>query len=487
MPGGRSCRRTEAGHGRDSGRAAGARRRRRSRPSPPGTRTRAGCPQLADRWDVALIAIVVIPATFLVVWLLAPFAEARRLLLALARGRGGAPCCSSSPGSSRSSTPPKIVAFALFGFWFLQLLEQLWWVVLVAALIPLVDIASVYRGPTKVVVEEEPGVFERIAISFALPGEEAAARLGPPDVIFFALFLAAAGRFGLRRGATWLGMTAAISATLVLTYALELDGLPALPAVSLGFLLPNADLLWRELARPLRDRGSGARLIPRPGPPRIGQQFSRAQASMFSVACCTSGVSSLLESSCSFASASGLGVSPRREVDALERIGELLEVVGEHLVVVPDLLRHLVGDLVEDLCGGVDAARAGERARELCRETGEARALALERRGSVVGRPVVLRGHVVVRIRRLGLDDSRVVTGGRAVAVVAAAARGQQRERRKQQHRKSSCSHVVTASVVVPPASSSLSARTAARVSSDTLSMCGVCGNMSTGVQRSRR
>ena len=39
---------------------------------------------------------------------------------------------------------------------------------LVAALIPLVDIASVYRGPTKVVVEEEPGVFERIAISFAL-------------------------------------------------------------------------------------------------------------------------------------------------------------------------------------------------------------------------------------------------------------------------------------------------------------------------------
>jgi hypothetical protein len=41
-------------------------------------------------------------------------------------------------------------------------------------------------------------------------------------------------------------MAAAISATLVLTYALELNGLPALPAVSLGFLLPNADLLWRS-------------------------------------------------------------------------------------------------------------------------------------------------------------------------------------------------------------------------------------------------
>ena len=138
----------------------------------------------------------------------------------------------------------KVLVFALFGFWFLELLEALWWVVLVAAIVPLVDILSVYRGPTKIVVEEEPGLFERIAIAFALPGEDAAARLGPPDVIFFALFLAAATSFGLRRGATWVGMTAAISATLVLTYAFELDGLPALPAVSLGFLVPNADLLW---------------------------------------------------------------------------------------------------------------------------------------------------------------------------------------------------------------------------------------------------
>jgi hypothetical protein len=202
-------------------------------------------PQVADRWDVVLVATVVIPATFLVVWLLAPFAEARRVPLAFVAAAAAAVLLELA-GLESLFNAAKIVAFALFGFWFLQLLEQLWWVVLVAALIPLVDIASVYRGPTKVVVEEEPGLFERIALSFALPGEEAAARLGPPDVIFFALLLAAAERFGLRRGATWLGMTAAISATLVLTYALELDGLPALPAVSLGFLLPNADLLWRS-------------------------------------------------------------------------------------------------------------------------------------------------------------------------------------------------------------------------------------------------
>ena len=156
----------------------------------------------------------------------------------------------------------KVVAFTLFGFWFVQMLEALSWVVLVAAAIPLADIASVYRGPTKVVVEEEPGVFERIAVSFSLPGEDAAARLGPPDVIFFALFLAAAARFGLRTGATWVAMTAALSLTLVATYAFDLGGLPALPALSLGFLLPNADLIWRALRERRRQRRGAAEAAP---------------------------------------------------------------------------------------------------------------------------------------------------------------------------------------------------------------------------------
>jgi hypothetical protein len=131
--------------------------------------------------------------------------------------------------------------------------------VLVAVVIPWVDIASVYRGPTRVVVEEEPGLFEKIAVSFAIPGEkDAAARLGPPDVLFFALFLATAARFDLRVAATWVGMTGALVATLVATYAFDLNGLPGLPAIALGFLVPNADLLWRALRA--RDEA------PRPGP-----------------------------------------------------------------------------------------------------------------------------------------------------------------------------------------------------------------------------
>ena len=215
-------------------------------------------PAVSDRLDVTLVAAFLFPATFLVAWLLLPLAGERRLLEA-ALATGALAAVLDVAGLDGLFNVAKIVAFCLLGFWFVQMLEALTWIVLVAAVIPWVDVASVYRGPTKVVVEEQPGLFERIAVAFAVPGEEGAARLGPPDVIFFALFLAAAARYGLRVGATWIGMAGALSTTLVLTYALDLHGLPALPAISLGFLLPNADLLWRSL----RSEGRGERRAPR--------------------------------------------------------------------------------------------------------------------------------------------------------------------------------------------------------------------------------
>lgn len=214
-------------------------------------------PGLSDGWDVALVATLLFPATFLPAWLLLPLAGERRLLTA-ALAAGGAAVVLELAGLGGLVNVARLVAFTFVGFWFVQMLEALRWVVLVAAAIPWVDIASVYRGPTHVVVAEEPGIFERIAVAFAVPGEDAAARLGPPDVVFFALFLAAAARYELRVGATWVGMTAALSATLAATYAFDLNGLPALPAISLGFLVPNADLLWREL----RGTGRGERRAP---------------------------------------------------------------------------------------------------------------------------------------------------------------------------------------------------------------------------------
>jgi hypothetical protein len=135
----------------------------------------------------------------------------------------------------------------MLGWWFLGYFEELSWVVLVALVIPWIDAYSVWRGPTKQIVSHHEHVFTWLSFAFPVPGEHAAANLGVPDLLFFALFLGAAAKFGLRVFATWVCLLAGLGATIALTVWLDLSGLPALPGIALGFLLPNADLLWRRL------------------------------------------------------------------------------------------------------------------------------------------------------------------------------------------------------------------------------------------------
>lgn len=202
-------------------------------------------PDLPNAWDVALVACLLIPATFATVWLALPLAAARGLL-PVALAFVALAVALELAGASALFNVAKLAALALLGFWFLELFQALSWVVAVAVLVPWVDAISVWRGPTDYVVSEQPGLFDRISIAFGIPGEQASANLGPPDVLFFALFLATAERFALRPGWTWLGMAGLLALTLVLAASLDVAGLPALPAVGLGFLLPNADLLWRR-------------------------------------------------------------------------------------------------------------------------------------------------------------------------------------------------------------------------------------------------
>jgi len=44
-------------------------------------------------------------------------------------------------------------------------------------------------------------------------------------------------------------MVAALGATIAITVWADVAGLPALPALSVGFLVPNADLFWAQLRR----------------------------------------------------------------------------------------------------------------------------------------------------------------------------------------------------------------------------------------------
>lgn len=208
-------------------------------------------PELPSRLDVAFYAVVVLPAFAAAIWLALPVAGlGTKPLLVLAVAAGALAVALSLLDLESAATIAKLACYVLAGFAFLSLFEELWWLTLVAVVVPWVDIWSVAAGPTEYVVEEQPGIFEQVAIAFPSPGDTAVVNIGPPDILFFSLFLAAADRFRLRVTATWVAMTACLGATLALVWYWEdVAGLPALPAVCLGFLLPNADLLWRDVRR----------------------------------------------------------------------------------------------------------------------------------------------------------------------------------------------------------------------------------------------
>jgi hypothetical protein len=212
-------------------------------------------PDLGHWPDVLVIALLVLPVTFAVPWLALPTAPSRWI-----------PHAAASlvvlsflfylAGFGALFNVSKLLALTAIGFWFMTVFEALSWVVLVALIIPWVDVLSVWRGPTEYIVSEQPSLFDRVSIAFRFPGEEYTANIGPPDILFFSLFLAAADRFELRLHLTWISMVGLLSLTLISTDAFDLTGLPALPAIALGFLLPNADLLWkawRERGLEIRD------------------------------------------------------------------------------------------------------------------------------------------------------------------------------------------------------------------------------------------
>jgi hypothetical protein len=203
-------------------------------------------------WDVAWLTLVLLPAVFAVVWFLLPFWRARGLaLVAVAFAVLSVLLSLADLGAMANFS--KLVTMTLIGFWFLTFFESVLWVALVASVIPLVDALSVWRGPTRHIVDKQPEVFTTLSFAFRIPGERPTANLGLPDLLFFALFLAAAVRFKLRPGWTWLAMTASFGLTIVLTVAFDVVGLPALPLLSLAFLIVNADLLWRAIKQ--RDWG----------------------------------------------------------------------------------------------------------------------------------------------------------------------------------------------------------------------------------------
>ena len=219
-------------------------------------------PDLSLWWDVTFLALVLVPAVFALVFLALSLRRAPGLLLlGLALGLVSWAFVEANLGALANFA--KLAATTALAFWFVTYFDTAGLVVFVAGLVPFVDAYSVWRGPTGNIVEHHPHVFTNVSFAFPVPGEHDAARLGPPDLLFFAFFLAAAAQFGLRVRLTALCMALSFGATIAIATWAESSGLPALPGLSLGFVLPNADLLWRQLRAARRS----ARTAPR-GPGR---------------------------------------------------------------------------------------------------------------------------------------------------------------------------------------------------------------------------
>jgi hypothetical protein len=200
-------------------------------------------------WDVAWMAFVLIPAVFATVWLVLPLWNHPRVWLI---GLVFIPFAIGFDwlGADGLGSWCKLAAATFLAWWFLSLFESLSWVVLVAAIVPWVDTFSVFKGPTNVIVKHHNSVFDHLSFAFPVPGQDATANLGIPDLVFFALFLGASVRWALRPFWTWLLMVASFGVTITLAVWLNiggLHGLPALPFLSLAFLVANGDRIWRQI------------------------------------------------------------------------------------------------------------------------------------------------------------------------------------------------------------------------------------------------
>jgi len=207
-------------------------------------------------WEsVVLLSLVLMPAMFGLVWLALPLCDETRWLIVATLGLVGVALVCGAFDWQVPENFAKFGAVTCIGWLFLKAFEELSWVVIVSLAIPFVDAYSVWRGPTHAITEHHVSVFTTFSIAFPVPGGNAA-RLGVTDVLFFAVFLGATTRFRLRTPLTWLLMVAGLGITITLTTYWAGGGLPALPAISLGFLIANADLLWRRVGRPVISRAT---------------------------------------------------------------------------------------------------------------------------------------------------------------------------------------------------------------------------------------
>lgn len=202
------------------------------------------------RADIMLSSALVLSLVAVLVWGLLPLHALGRRLPLLTAAALPLAILFVWLGWAPLANVAKVVAAAALGIWIAEELEKLSWIVIAAVVSAAVDVVSVAAGPTKAILDKGPVVVGYFTVAVTWAGytySEAYTGLGISDVIFLALYLGSARRFGLRVG--WSAVAMVVSFLATIAAAMWWTALPALPLLSVAFLAVNGDLLWRKLRR----------------------------------------------------------------------------------------------------------------------------------------------------------------------------------------------------------------------------------------------
>ncbi len=143
-----------------------------------------------------------------------------------------------------------LVACAFLGRLLSRLIRDVNMLVPIAVVLLLVDIFTVFVGPTGVALDRAPDLVAKLSIGLPAIGSAAGpegaggfafiATAGLGDFIFLAFFFVATWRYGLRFERTFWYIFAFVAvAMLGSLMVMFLPGIPLLPFVAMGFLLAN--------------------------------------------------------------------------------------------------------------------------------------------------------------------------------------------------------------------------------------------------------
>jgi hypothetical protein len=147
----------------------------------------------------------------------------------------------NAAGVGAAANVPEALLAGAIGLLFARWLATPVIAVAVPIFVAAIDVWSVASGPTSRLLES--GTDSSDPLTFDMPAwghMGSAGNLGLSDALFLSMFAAWAWHYGFRRTATVVGLTLGLLGSLALGVLLD-RGIPALPLLAAGYLLPNLD------------------------------------------------------------------------------------------------------------------------------------------------------------------------------------------------------------------------------------------------------